>query len=594
MRRSIGKNTRWRSNHSLYALSCVFLLAFFGCSLYVIQDQLFLIYESEIKDGVDVISDKIGIIERYSFLDDDPELLDQKSYAKYFMNLAKSRSISARFLRCFAKKTSWEHEQVCCSVSKKTKEKVSCLPSLVVIGSQKGGTTALHSYLMLHPNLDASRRKELHIFDMDRSWTAKSQFKVSNNWKPHPVSYFSNRVNFETTPSYTASPDACSRMAVSLPGNTKFVLILRNPIDRAWSELQMKARRVQAQDDFKKQFYECRHEIKNCFSFSIGRLTKGLAACLRSKKEPCSSLIKHSKFKMLMKGLSIPSISLSKKGITNNFFERCFGREYPDLKTFATKCFDSKKMFREKNINLPQGLEVEIEKNRDVCVGHMYLVRALDKPKYLNRTAQFSRKQVRCWFKFFKDKCDYCKGSENEISCADTCIANHNSKFKPEKCKRSDYKSSTEPFCRGAYCACFPDVRMPSDISRGYFFRGLYGIHLNNCFKFLNRERVLIIYNSELRKETAKTMDRIIEFVDLPSFDYATKTFQDAERAFEQMYPKFEEQTGWSANGTSTLGTKIPENIKSLLSEAYYSDVHELKYILGSSPAFFQEFKDFF
>lgn len=88
-------------------------------------------------------------------------------------------------------------------------------------------------------------------------------------------------------------------------------------------------------------------------------------------------------------------------------------------------------------------------------------------------------------------------------------------------------------------------------------------------------------------------MDLMINLVDLPSFHHGTRTWKDAERAIELLHSKFEEETGWSTNDTSTLSTNITENLIALPSEAYDSAVQELKHIFGRSSFFVQELKIF-
>jgi len=38
-------------------------------------------------------------------------------------------------------------------------------PDFIIIGVQKGGTTSLYNYLIKHPNIEPSFRKEVHFFD---------------------------------------------------------------------------------------------------------------------------------------------------------------------------------------------------------------------------------------------------------------------------------------------------------------------------------------------------------------------------------------------------------------------------------------------
>lgn len=61
------------------------------------------------------------------------------------------------------------------------------------------------------------------------------------NWRPPLYG--------ESTPFYIASPVACSRIAQLLP-QVKMVVLLREPVARAYSEYQMKKRRVDSQNGF--------------------------------------------------------------------------------------------------------------------------------------------------------------------------------------------------------------------------------------------------------------------------------------------------------------------------------------------------------
>ena len=45
-----------------------------------------------------------------------------------------------------------------------------CLPSFIVIGSQKSGSTALLAHFLLHPNFVGPLRKETHFYDNMCVW----------------------------------------------------------------------------------------------------------------------------------------------------------------------------------------------------------------------------------------------------------------------------------------------------------------------------------------------------------------------------------------------------------------------------------------
>src|SRR5947208_15412875 len=76
---------------------------------------------------------------------------------------------------------------------------VGALPNLVVIGAQKCGTSGLHYYLSLHPEISMSRPKELKYVIEERDW-----LRGGDGYRRHfdPAA----RVRGETALSYTAHP----------------------------------------------------------------------------------------------------------------------------------------------------------------------------------------------------------------------------------------------------------------------------------------------------------------------------------------------------------------------------------------------------
>jgi hypothetical protein len=102
------------------------------------------------------------------------------------------------------------------------------LPSFLIIGAQKAGTTSLHAYLSQHTEVSSPVTKELHFFD--------HQFARGTGWyRAHfPRSRSDTVITGESTPYYLFHPLAPARAAEVLPG-CKLIVVLRNPIDRAYS-----------------------------------------------------------------------------------------------------------------------------------------------------------------------------------------------------------------------------------------------------------------------------------------------------------------------------------------------------------------------
>jgi hypothetical protein len=101
------------------------------------------------------------------------------------------------------------------------------LPDFLVIGGQRCGTTSLHSYLAAHPQVRAATGKELQYFSL--------HYGRGERWyRGHFPPSSPGTVSFEASPLYLFHPDAPSRVAATLPTG-RFVALLRDPVERAWS-----------------------------------------------------------------------------------------------------------------------------------------------------------------------------------------------------------------------------------------------------------------------------------------------------------------------------------------------------------------------
>lgn len=108
------------------------------------------------------------------------------------------------------------------------------LPEFVIIGAQKGGTSSLFKYLEPHPELEMSFRKQVHFFD-------KLHHKGINYYKSNfPLKAFGKEtLSGEATPYYIFHPAVPKRIHQVLP-DAKLILLVRNPVDRAFSHYNMK------------------------------------------------------------------------------------------------------------------------------------------------------------------------------------------------------------------------------------------------------------------------------------------------------------------------------------------------------------------
>jgi hypothetical protein len=112
--------------------------------------------------------------------------------------------------------------------------------NFLVCGTQKGGTTALDAYLRRHNQLHLAATKEVHYFDSDEFF-ADSQ--TNHSWYHSHFNYDNSmRLWGESTPIYMYWEPAAERIHKYNP-SMKIILLLRNPIDRAYSHWNMEVRR---------------------------------------------------------------------------------------------------------------------------------------------------------------------------------------------------------------------------------------------------------------------------------------------------------------------------------------------------------------
>lgn len=113
------------------------------------------------------------------------------------------------------------------------------LPDFVIIGGKKCGTTFLYHLLSRHPHVAPATEKEVHYFD--------TRFDRGDDWYrshfPAPVHKEGRKVvTGEASPFYLYHPHAARRAAATVP-RAKLIALLRDPVDRAYSDYHHKARR---------------------------------------------------------------------------------------------------------------------------------------------------------------------------------------------------------------------------------------------------------------------------------------------------------------------------------------------------------------
>ena len=131
--------------------------------------------------------------------------------------------------------------------------------NFVIGGTQKGGTSALDSFLRQHPEICMpTTRKELHFFDRDEE--NRDYKKYHANFKSKPP----QRVTGEASPIYMYWETAPARIW-KYNTKMKWILALRNPVERAFSAWNMETKRGKERLSFaeaiEKETERCREAL---------------------------------------------------------------------------------------------------------------------------------------------------------------------------------------------------------------------------------------------------------------------------------------------------------------------------------------------
>lgn len=112
------------------------------------------------------------------------------------------------------------------------------LPSFILVGAQRAGTTSLYRALMAHPLIhSASHHKGVNYFDVnyarDFSWY-QGHFPTTAHVRKRSRGVTGEPITFEASGYYMFHPCAAQRMARHLP-EVRILAMLRDPVERAYS-----------------------------------------------------------------------------------------------------------------------------------------------------------------------------------------------------------------------------------------------------------------------------------------------------------------------------------------------------------------------
>lgn len=112
------------------------------------------------------------------------------------------------------------------------------MPTFIVIGAHRGGTSAFYHYLTEHPGIAAATTKEVNFFDRNfhkGTWWYRAHFPSHTYKRLAEIAQQGHFITGEASPYYLFHPHVPQRIARTLP-KVKLIALLRNPVERAYSQ----------------------------------------------------------------------------------------------------------------------------------------------------------------------------------------------------------------------------------------------------------------------------------------------------------------------------------------------------------------------
>lgn len=104
-----------------------------------------------------------------------------------------------------------------------------------ILGAQKAGTSALHTYLCMHPNISGGNKKEMNFFNNPDNFS-KGYDWYHQQFPTRTFNYFDKYL--DASPRYLSEAGVAEKIFQYNP-KAKLIIILRNPIKRAFSAWNM-------------------------------------------------------------------------------------------------------------------------------------------------------------------------------------------------------------------------------------------------------------------------------------------------------------------------------------------------------------------
>ena len=138
-------------------------------------------------------------------------------------------------------------------------------PNFFLVGAGKSGTTTLHRWLSSHPQIYFPRLKEPNYYTflgedpatlepLDRDYATRC-ITTARDYERLYQAVAGETIIGDASPLYLYHPRVASRIHSDVP-NAKILIVLRNPLERAYSDYRMHVRHGREDRDFRNSISE--------------------------------------------------------------------------------------------------------------------------------------------------------------------------------------------------------------------------------------------------------------------------------------------------------------------------------------------------
>lgn len=186
------------------------------------------------------------------------------------------------------------------------------VPGLIILGAQKSATQALRSYLSQHPQIHFSKSVvEAHFFDWgyDKSKSPEENLEAYIkllNGKHGYDCRVNDCIAGESTPSYLFATKRVPLRVKQVCPWAKFIVVLRDPVKRAFSQCNMLIEKHEVKTSFREHFQFDRNWMKE-----VG-LATDKAITREEEDEAWNKYQKHRRARKMMLARGLYEIQLRK------------------------------------------------------------------------------------------------------------------------------------------------------------------------------------------------------------------------------------------------------------------------------------------